>query len=381
MDSAERAIIGLARPEPDFSTIDFSSVDMSEFQDATMRHKLFMLIYGRLAGSVGTCASEKVRDFLSQGRHQYLHTSGNSMRMEAVEKDVICLLAADGIDAIVIKGNALAREIYNDPNCRMSADIDILIRSRDARRATVLMIKSEYMPDQNEPLGFLMQRLHHETFYHAGSGVTVELHWNFGIPGFFDLSSDDIWNEVLYADGAPCGLSPEMAIVLLLMHHYMHFFRDLWVLVDVHHALNCYSGSIDPGKFAHRLVKTGLVKTTLITLRQIDDLWGCATDNISLIAALRGALEDVGPKPMRRLFAYFRMDMARQCSSHSHMDRLVARFALDKRGVIFRSFVKTFLPPPQAVMKYYGDTRRLALPYNYIKFILGRVREWVSGKG
>ena len=73
------------------------------------------------------------------------------------------------------------------------------------------------------PLGFLQYRLHHATYLHKQFQKAVEIHWNFSIPGFFDLTSEHIWDGTTYGEDGKLHLTPEMTVIMLLMHHHMHF--------------------------------------------------------------------------------------------------------------------------------------------------------------
>ena len=79
------------------------------------------------------------------------------------------------------------------------------------------------------------------------------------------------------------------------------------------------------------------------------------------------------------LLSYFRIEMIRKTGSRDRMDRIISRFALDRPKVIIKSFIKTVLPPASAIKKYYGDSSLCALPYNYMRFILWRIKAWSSG--
>jgi hypothetical protein len=54
------------------------------------------------------------------------------------------LFSRNEISALVIKGPVLAVEAYADPGMRCYGDLDLLVRQRDIRRATELMIASGY---------------------------------------------------------------------------------------------------------------------------------------------------------------------------------------------------------------------------------------------
>jgi hypothetical protein len=377
-----KAYIALIGSFPVESLKDLTAEDLDKIRSLAVRQNLFMLVYVRLRRAASADAPDgTLTGFLLSCEPLYLRGVARTARQDTVAAEVLSALNSNGMPAMVIKGSAIARHVYNNEYCRASSDIDILVREADVFRANDALRDAGYKEGPVAPLDFSLGRIHHELYFHPVTHLAVELHWNFGIPGFFRLSSDDIWKEVIYSDGAPSGLSAEMTLVLLFMHHYMHFFRDFWVLVDVLHALRRYGDSLDLAGFAVTLRGAGLAKTALITLNQIRDVWGSEAESVSSVVALRDALEGPGPRPARWMFSYFTMDILRECFAHSRSDRIAARFALDRPSVIAGSFIKTFLPPAGYVMKFYGDTRWSVLPYHYIRFIFGRIKEWAAGKG
>jgi hypothetical protein len=379
MTKNDTNLLRLLNPLTPDNAFSFDADELSGLRAAALRHNLFMLVYARVKkGQAGAADNRPAAQFLKDNEALYLSGVARSMRQERVADSAISLLKERGIPALVFKGSVLARDIYEYEHCRASSDIDILIRQCDIFNTDAALTFAGYIKDEGERLEFSEMRLHHTLYQDGATLLAVEVHWDFGIPGFFNLSSVDIWDEVVYTNGTPAGLSPYMTLMMLFMHHYMHFFRDLWILVDILHAVARFESSIEVTELARRLREAGLVRASQTALRQIADLWGEQAAGIHLIASLRAELDNTGPGLPQALYRHFRMDMSKACFSHSRMDRFAARFALDRPSVIAKSFFKTVLPSPEVVKKYYGDPGWYALPYNYIRFISGRVKTWLS---
>jgi len=182
-----------------------------------------MLVYSQLQRYQGIIfPAEQVSGFLEESKSLYLKSAALSAQQEAIEKEFVSLLAREGIPSIVIRGNRIAQEIYNDPNCRTSSDIDVLIKISDALRADSILSTAGYSRNDSLPLKFWLYRIHHAIYYYPKTDNLIEVHWNFGIPSFFRLSSEKIWDGVISADSGQYKLSPEMFVIMLLMHHHMH---------------------------------------------------------------------------------------------------------------------------------------------------------------
>ncbi len=376
-----KALMGIISPLPFRHTLDISADELAGIKAVALKHNLLMLVYSRLRKySTEFVPNEAIAEFLKSLEPLYLKNAVNSMRQEAFENKTISILMGINIPAIVIKGNSLAKEIYGDPNCRSSCDIDLLIKSEDALRADSILLQSGYARGDTNPLNFWLGRLHHAVYWHKRAAMMLELHWNLGIPLLFDLSSEDIWKEVNYHEGVPGQLSPEMTLIHLLTHHFFgHSFREPRILVDILWALSKYSDSIDWQAFAVKLRKIGLVKSTQISLGQIMDLWGDIDKDIPSVAALRQSVEKIGGRPPEILTSYFKMDLEAGALDRQNMDKIATRLALDRHGTILYSFVKTVLPPPQAVKDFFGDMRNWTLPFNYMRFIIWRMLRFPRG--
>jgi hypothetical protein len=67
-----------------------------------------------------------------------------SLRMAAELFRLLDRFASEGIGVLVAKGPVLAVQAYGDPAMRSYGDLDLLVRQRDIRRATELMIAGGY---------------------------------------------------------------------------------------------------------------------------------------------------------------------------------------------------------------------------------------------
>ena len=369
----------LIYPLPFTSPVKITKNDLNEIREQGMRHNLFQLIYSQLQKyQMFISPQDLVNDFLKESKGLYLKGVTLSAKQEAVENEAGSLLRAKGIQSIIIRGNSLAKQLYSDLNCRTSTDIDILIRKSDVLSADSVLKENRYDRNDRIPLSFWLHRLHHAIYHYPGTNDIIELHWNFGIPFYFKLSSEDIWAEITEADSEQLRLTPEMLIIMLLVHHHMHSFRELKILTDIVWSLHKYKNIIDWHVFALKIRPIGLMKTTGITLKQIQMVWEEAVNEIPSIRELQSEMQEMGYREPKALMAFFKLDFDSQYSFQNYQDKLIARFALDNLSTIIFSFIKVLLPFPQAVKDFYEDKRNWALPYNYLRFIRWRVKEWTN---
>jgi hypothetical protein len=307
----------------------------------------------------------------------YLQSIAISVKQEAVESEIISLLGNGEIQSVVIKGNQIAGEIYGDPNCRISSDIDILIRKADAVKADAILSEAGYIAEEGMPLVYCLARIHHAAYRHPVNNMLIELHWGFGVPYFFSLGPEEIWRGVVVTDSGRAMLSPEMMLVMLLIHHHSHAFRELKILVDILWAFYKYEKIIDWQMFAMKIKKTGLLKSTQITLHQLQMFRQEAVHELKSVRTLEREMKHMGQKTPRFLVSYFRIDDGEV--SNLYKDKLVARCALDKWTTMLFSYFRTLLPVPQALKELYHDQRNWHLPFHYLRFMSWRVRDWMRG--
>jgi hypothetical protein len=367
----------LVQPIPLKGSLQIDEKELAEIESIAKRHNLFMLLYVQLQKyNKEISQNSDIQNYLKEKKPLFLSNAVQSVRQEVIEKEIINRLSAEQVPVIVMKGNEIAKEIYNDPNCRISVDIDILIKMSDALKADTILTEAGYSRTDEKPLGFWFSRLHHAVYIHPQKDDFIEVHWNFGIPSFFNLTSEEIWNEVVYTDSGQIKLSPDMMLILLLVHHHMHAFRELKILLDILWTLCKYENEIDWYAFSKKLKKIGLIKITQITLNQINSLWNESAQELQGFQTLDQEIKKMGYKKPAFLYSYFKMDIGNRDSYSGNKDVIVFRFALDRWSTIIFSFFKSIFPFPEAIKELYNDRRSWTLPKNYLRFIKWRLGEW-----
>ncbi len=348
--------------------------DLPALKELALRNGLLPLLYVQLLNGSAN-ETGHVRKFLQDVKPYFMRSAVISLKQEALEKEVQSLFRKEDLPVIVIKGNALARDIYNDRNCRLSEDVDILVKRSDVFRAAGILADAGYSGEPDVPLEYRYLSIHHAIFYKAQGSTPLELHWLFGVPSYFELTSEEIWDEVVCDDRGDYRLPPELQIVLLLVHHHSHSFRELKTLIDIVWTLWRYEAAIDWHLFVSRLEKAGLIKTAQITLSQISSLWNDTSAGVPAARTLAGEIEKSGHAMPGRLASYFSMDITGKRCDRPSLDKIIKRFALDRPSAIMRSFV-VMLPSWRALGARYGDRRLWKLPVNYSRYLMWQLKCW-----
>ncbi len=361
------------QPFPFTTPIQFDQETLLYAETLARKHNVWMLFYVQLQRyQKEKDENEVIQTFLAKRKTLFFKNIANSLAQYAVEKDVLSVLAAEKIPAIVLKGNAIARDIYKNENSRSSCDIDVLIHFSNIEHADAILSNTGYSRIDSLPLGFLKYRLHHATYQHKKSRTFVEIHWNFSIPGFFELTSEDIWDQTVCDEDGSLHLTPEMNIIMLLMHHHMHAFKQLKSTVDLYWAFYVYENLIDWQHLASKLHKIGLLKSTNITISQIRRSLERQSKKLTSLEILNRKLTMLRIAPVF-LLDYFTINLEKNDSFLTIKDKFLFRFALDKRSNIFFSFTKTFFPSPKAIRELYNDYTNIMILNLYIKYFKWRL--------
>lgn len=132
------------------------------------------------------------------------------------------------VEMVVVKGPALAHTMYPDPSWRPFADIDLVVRGRDFRRACELLEQRGYRRDLPEPRAGFDLRFGKAAEYAGPDGLTVDLHRTL-VVGPFGLWVDP---DELLEQTTPFSLGGRRLQRLddtsLLLHACMHASLGWW---------------------------------------------------------------------------------------------------------------------------------------------------------
>ena len=373
-----RLFLRLVQPLSFEEPLQISKSDLPEISSEARKHGLLMLLYVQLRKYQDEFSENgNILDYLKQTKPLFLKNGIHSACQEAVENEVLGLLREKSIPAITFKGNTIAREIYQNPNCRTSVDIDFLIKESDALLVDEIMSRAGYSRTDTNPVEFWLSRLHHAVYTHPKYHNIIEMHWNFTIPSLFNLTSEEIWDDVYYSDAGEIRLSSETVLISLLLHHWIHAFRELRILLDIVWVFYRYEREIDLYHLSKRLRKIGLIKTTRITLNQMEDIFPESSEEIKAFQTLKNELK-TGHKASQLLLSFFKIDIEKTDLNRHNKDKLIIRLSLDRWSLIIFSFLKTLFPFPDAIKELYNDRRNCFLPLNYLKFLAWRMKSWIG---
>jgi hypothetical protein len=147
---------------------------------------------------------------------------------------------AAGVETLVFKGAALARQVYAEPWLRPHGDIDLLVRQASLPRITTTLLALGYARDTTIDGTHVMQQMHFSRTDGQGVRHAVDVHWRIANPQVFahalhlaELFADAARIPAFGGALAPC---PMHALFVALVHRAAHHYdnqRLIW-LFDIH---------------------------------------------------------------------------------------------------------------------------------------------------
>jgi len=214
--------------------LDRERIDWSAFVQFAALQGLGPVVYRRLR----TCCPDRI-PVKEMERLRVLHfaNSARTLFHTRVLGAILYRMESCGVRAIPFKGPVLAAQIYGDANLRVSNDIDILVRRRDARAATEALAPLGFRPEcgLGGAQGAALLCFYCELgLSRPDDGTLVEIQWalvpwhygfKWDFPDAFDRAS------TVKADGAVFpALPPEELLLALCIHGTKHRWeRLLWV--------------------------------------------------------------------------------------------------------------------------------------------------------
>ncbi len=144
-------------------------------------------------------------------------------------------LQKEGIDSIPYKGPILTKLAYGDLALRQFDDLDILVRTKDVRRAKEVILANGFQSCGYESLArFFTENSCHLLLAHPQHEFIVELHWAIA-PSYFPLAlkQERLWQhlrQIPFGGIAVLAHAPEDLFLILCVHGTKHHWKRLaWV--------------------------------------------------------------------------------------------------------------------------------------------------------
>lgn len=213
------------------------SPDWSLLLGLAKRHHMTCLLFHHIDGSFPDITPEDVRNSLSATFKK------NAIKNLFLTKEMLKLLEIfnnAGIDAMPLKGPALAYEAYGDPALREFSDLDILLRPRDALKAKDILLHNGYRAQLDIPKS--MERTYYDREYYLNfqrddRKVSVDLHWGAFPPAYSFSPPCELFfsntRQIKIAGATITAPSEENLVLFTALHGTKHLWEQLNWLCDL----------------------------------------------------------------------------------------------------------------------------------------------------
>lgn len=232
------------------SSILQSPLDWGQVIEDARRQGVAGLLHRHLSRLDGAAVPNWAMGQLSE---TYFEQAAHNLVLYRELGRVLRALHREGIEVVVLKGAALAEQLYGDIGLRPMNDLDLLVREGQLASAHRNLRALDYVPLRP---GSAWRRGHHlPTLVCPDVGVPVDLHYCL-TPSVspFRIDIDEMWGR---AEPARIGgvealvFSPADMIFHLCLHatFHHHFETDLIHLCDIGEALRHYQEILDWRRF------------------------------------------------------------------------------------------------------------------------------------
>ena len=185
---------------------------------------------------------------------------------------VLDLLSANDVEALPFRGPVLASTLYGDRSLRDFRDLDILVRRRDAERATQLLVAGGYRPicHPAERHGRRTLRARNELHFQAPTAsFQIEIHQSFLRIHQFPLENGALWDRLCHCrwQGRDIlALDPEDLLLLLSAHGAKHRWSRLGWVCDIARLLRVFENDLNWGRVLGRSDALGARRLVALSL-------------------------------------------------------------------------------------------------------------------
>jgi hypothetical protein len=349
-----------ARPLPE-------EIDWQGLLEAADRHGLIPLVSRHVQASA--CPEAVRRAFRGHARISALRTA----RMEGALATLLASLTASGVPAIVLKGPALAWNVYPSPWLRPYRDLDLLCREEHWEAIHELLVAHGYAPalpavESPPPMAWERKARYHVQYDRAADHLRVEIHFDLWWYGLRLRMEERVWTRSVstaIAGAAARTLTLEDQLLELCVHLHHHGYSRLIWFTDLACLLRCPDG-IDWDYVVASARDEGVGVSVYYSLLFLDRLLGVAAPR-AVMAALRPAwvqswLHDRLWPPSDILGVDVRDRVLADFHEVPEAEELLWNLVLGgRRGEKLTYLGHLLLPPAAWLARFYGTTDPMAL--------------------
>ena len=245
--------------------------------EAAQRHGIGAFV-AELAQHTPSTIALPLQKMIDQER---LRSLGIFLRQRVQLERLLTKLKAEQIDVILLKGIAVASDLYPRPELRPVGDIDLLAHPEQYPHLFMTLSACGFEPVDPSP-ELPRPRMPAEAppdraFIRRDSELTVEVHFTTLQTGLLERYADAIWAErrwLVTSEGIIPALSREHTILMLASHAHKHSYSRLIWLLDLYVAIQAWHTQLNWQKLAVLAREEGIAAIVHYALRQVERAFG-----------------------------------------------------------------------------------------------------------
>lgn len=258
----------------------FGSADWDGVARLARLHGLEPLVFEHLARA--ELLADVPAGVVAALRSAYCAALVTNRRLEIERDRLAAILAARGIEVLLLKGVTLAARYYRNIALRPSSDLDVLVRREQLARCLRALCDTGYVPESGagKPLDpYVLYYM--ELDYRSSAGVRVEPHLALArLPAYRKaLAAQQVWARALTIDAGGVAvryLHPWDELRYLSVHYSVpHQASRLIWLVDIAELVRTQTAADaarwDWAGFVRETIERGLATPVLVTLQHARD--------------------------------------------------------------------------------------------------------------
>lgn len=243
---------------------------------------------------------------LDQLRDAHFRSNVSNMFMYWELARLLDSFAAENIPVILLKGPALALQLYPDPGLRPFTDLDLLVHESQAEKSLALLARRGYSPLPEMIPGFERRFSGQQAYTRIGrSPSQVDLHWHLFVIAYYrkHIPIDWFWQRtapIEIGGRKALALTPEAQLIHLCSHYKLHHHREglIW-LYDIALLVARHSKNMNWGEWLRAVRDFGLSLPVQSAFAETENRWG-----VSPPPDAKRSIEALAPGPYERfLFA------------------------------------------------------------------------------
>jgi hypothetical protein len=186
--------------------------------------------------------------------------AAQQLRAELTFRNVQKILAAKGIQVLVLKGPHLGNTVYNSPKERLYGDLDILVKPDDFEKVAAFLLENGFQPFAFDTFTPEIQRDFKHWEFHSPWGILIELHRWLSGHDRYPIDSEDLFKRAekfIFGETEARGLACEDLLLHLCLHMGTSYFRVIERKHVVDISLLIKKREVDWPVFLRRVKKAG----------------------------------------------------------------------------------------------------------------------------